>query len=289
MDRSFQRMANVSSSFQHDPRQLTKKFYDSAKSWWGFSLSLKVGAAAFGIYSVLLGNGSSLVPWTIAGIAFLSELSQWRSDALKSRAEGLQRKIDFHNSLGWPISRSDMSDHLVKVSGKTREAITKAVEEKYFASEELPSPKRALENLLESSWYSKDLTGWMVTICCVLMGIFVISSFAALITSISTIRDYNALQSVSRTVAAALSLLVSLGLLRLTIGYSNFCKKSEQTEHKAGSQLKAGTLDQIEAVKLWHEYQLSRASAPLIPDWIWKKRSPILDPLWKEYRKGFPD
>jgi hypothetical protein len=43
-------------------------------------------------------------------------------------------------------------------------------------------------------------------------------------------------------------------------------------------------LENVDVLKLWQDYQLARASAPIVPTWIWKKREKKLNKLWLTYR-----
>ena len=280
-------MADNQLDFEHDPRNTVKSIFDEAKLCWGTSLTLKTGAAGLGILYIVCHITFALAPFIVAIIAATSELSQWRSDILRGRAEGLKRKIEYNDAFGWPISNMELSDQLAQMTKRRRDAIAISVRENYFASREAQGSKRAIENLQESAWWSKHLTANMVTFCGIIMGVFFFGSFAALIISTATIKDYTALESVSRVVTGVLAFVVSLGLTRMIVGYYNFNKKSENAERNAASLLKGSSENDIDALRLIHEYQIARASAPLIPDLLWNMRKEALNELWGKYRNGF--
>jgi uncharacterized membrane protein YkvI len=111
----------------------------------------------------------------------------------------------------------------------------------------------------------------------------VLASVIVLILSIDTLSDFDTLTNVGRAVTAILMLVLSLGLIRLTVSYYHFSKRAEQTEREAKRQLGAGS-NELEAVKTWHEYQVARAFAPLIPSIIWKRMNKDLNEAWLAYR-----
>jgi hypothetical protein len=212
-------------------------------------------------------------------LAVIAECCHWRSDIVKGRAEHLKRRIEFFDGLGWPIPSVELSDGIAKMSRRQRSRMERTADESYFASESEVGAQRLLENLRESSWWSKHLAGWMLVASSLISSTLLIGSLVALALSIAATTNSAALDSISRVVAALLTLILSLGLVKLIAGYFTFAKKSEQIENEAIGQL-AKTLSDVEAIRILQEYQIARASAPLIPDWIWRMRRPLLNGLW---------
>ncbi len=268
----------------HAPRIVAKTIYNEAKLFWSFSLFLKVLAAALGIVFVLSAFSGVMVPWILAIIAIVAECCHWRSEILKGRAEQLTRRIEFFDGLGWTISNADLADLLTKISSRKRKALLSAVKENYFASSSSVGSKRALENLQESAWWSKDLAGIMLTVCAAVTVCATLGSLFSLGIAVTATKSIATLENASRIIAAVLSLIVSLGLVRIMSGYFVFSRRSEQIERVAAGLLNE-TVSELEVVKLLHDYQIARASAPLIPDWIWKFRRDTLNELWTQYRK----
>jgi len=268
---------------EHKPRILARVFYNKSKLHWCVALSLKVIAAAIGILLVLTHFNSPAIPVLVFGLAVFSEFVQWRSDVNKGCAESLTRKIEYHNGFNWNIADKDVRDNLLKVSAKTRKYVAGSIEENYFASQREVSPKRAIENLRESAWWSSHLTGTMIWFASITLAVLLLVSLVTLIYAIGAISDKDALASTSRVVTATLSLLLSLGFFKLISGYTGFKLKLEQVEQSCANALKSNTLTEVEALRLLHEYHLARASAPLIPDIVWKMRKETLNELWSQY------
>ncbi len=274
-------------NFAHDPRSIAKSIYDEAKTCWVAAISAKGAAAALGILFALQGWTSTAAPWCLASLALLAELAQWRSDILKGRAEQLKRKIEFYDGLGWPLSSADMSDYLARISTKRRKAIEQSVRENYFASTKDKGVARSLENLQESSWWSKHLSATMGTLLAVAIGALVAGALVALAAAIAAAQQVADLQATSKVVCAVLSLAISLGSVKLLSGYFGFARKSEQVEESTKTLMaKAGSVTETDAVKLTHDYQIARAGAPLIPDLLWSIKRDSLNALWDTYRRG---
>lgn len=156
----------------------------------------------------------------------------------------------------------------------------------YFESKEGVGAKRAVQNIGESAWWSKHLAEKMWQLCLTVTIVTGVFSLLLLVASIETIKDFDTLSSIGRTVTSAILLLFSIGMLRLTFGYYSFSNKAEQIEGHAERLLCPEPIDQVQAVKLVHEYQLARAVAPLIPTWIWKLKRDDLNEMWAAYRSN---
>jgi hypothetical protein len=78
-------------------------------------------------------------------------------------------------------------------------------------------------------------------------------------------------------------LMLSLGLVRLTLGYNDFKNKAQRVDERAAELLNY-ECGEIDAVKLYSDYHLDRAIAPLIPDRVRKWNRDRLNELWKDYR-----
>lgn len=279
-------------NFEHDPRILARVFYNKAKLQWCVALSLKFIAALLGIILVVTRAPLSTSPIIVFLLAFISEIMQWRSDVHKGCGESITRKIEYHNGFGWPFPAKDMLDNLMKLPAKTRDYIASSIEDNYFASQSNISPQRALENLRESSWWSSQQMGTVIWAYSLSSGLVFALSLFSLFYSISTVSSHanavaaqNSLETVSKVITSVLSLVLSLGFFKLIVGCVSFKLKSEQVEQNCIHLLKSKDLTEIDAIKTLHEYQLSRAAAPLIPDIVWKIRGKSLNEYWNKYIK----
>lgn len=264
-------------------RCLSRYYFDLTKRWWAYTWIAKLAVFAVGVPAMIFSENSAWFA-VIAGIlTFLGEAASIRSNDKKSIAERLLRKLDFNESFGWPISQLEIADAKVLLS--KREIAGFETREKtgdYFASSAVVGWRRAMENLQESAWWSKHLSSLMatymtrITVALVSMAVVLLIVFSLMALSVEL------LTAVNRLVIAILLLTVSLGLIPLTRNYSSFARKSETSEKTATDLLRSDDDESIGAIKAWNEYQLARATAPLIPSRLWKWKEAGLNKAWNE-------
>jgi hypothetical protein len=272
--------------FQHDPRKLVDCLSERAKRWWGVTALIKVCSVSLGTLSVLIFPSFKSSAVIVFLLYIASELATWRSDVFKGSAQAVLRKLDFSDSFGWEISRAEMSDLIVDCPSRLRRKIPPETDDDYFTSSEPVGTNRSLDNLQESSWWSKHLSRRMGHLTLGVSITLILTSLIVLLVSINSVQNFDALTSIGRVVTSGLMLIVSLGFLRLTLGYYQFAKKAEQSERDA-IRLLGYNFGELDAVKAWHEYQVSRAVAPLIPSRLWRHMNKDLNEAWKAYRKPF--
>ncbi len=225
------------------------------------------------------------VPFIVAALTLISELGWYRSEAIKSRAQRLRRKLDLQDSLGWQMSGAEFSDLLMRCprSVKNRARADRS-NEPYFASKEPPGPRRALQNVSESAWWSKHLAERMGHICLTVVILGVITAVVILDIALQTVGQADTRASVARVVTALLMFLLSIGIIGLTLGYYSLARNAGHSEQVATGLVDSGHADIVDAVKIMNEYHVSRAIGPIIPTWIWKLRRSELNATWARYR-----
>ncbi|WP_054695798.1 hypothetical protein [Geotalea toluenoxydans] len=150
----------------------------------------------------------------------------------------------------------------------------------YFSDNSEFGAQKAMKNLEESSWWSKHLSKTMFTIYFVMIIAVSLLSLMALFVSLNSKIDAAYIPKVSKIVMSSIMVLFSIGSLKLMMGYLKFHRKAETIETAAKLKQKHTDLSEIEALRLWNEYHISRAFVPLIPDKIWKLRQKRLNELW---------
>jgi hypothetical protein len=266
------------------PYALAKALDDCAKRWWGASLGAKgLGFLTGALISVL---PPEPIPFIVAGYTIVAELCSYRSDTVKNSAQQFRRKLDLQDGFGWPIPNADLSDLLVRCSAWVKQrARTHPVGEPYFASTDPPGPLRALKNVCESAWWTKHLAQRMATYCWTAMILGIIISFIVMIVVIQATSTHSTQVNVAKMVTAFLMLFLSLGLVKLALGYGSLGKNSESSE-KAADRAQQGTPDELGAFKVMYDYHLNRAAGPLLPTWLWNMRKDDLNQSWRELRNG---
>lgn len=265
------------------PFDLAQALDRCAKCWWGASLVLKCLGFAAGACIALL--PAEPVPFIVAACTILAELAMYRSDAVKATAQLLRRKLDLQDSFGWPIPNTELSDLVVRYPASVKaRAKSHPVTEAYFASDEPPGPTRALQNVSESAWWTKHLSETMAGICLTVLIIGIVGALVVVIVALQTTSAHNAQVNVARIVTGFLMLLLSMGTIRLTLGYAGLAKKAANSEAAADRALQAQTTEQLDAFRIMYDYHITRALGPIIPTWIWKLRQEELNQTWKLHR-----
>lgn len=273
-------MANASLD---DLRLLNKEAFNRAKSLWASVLFSKFGAAVLGIMAVAQHQSSSMVTGAVVCLAGMSEVFQLRSDWLRSSAESMLRKLEVADGFGSGVPAIQVADHLATLSTRRRKALQQEVEENYFASNQEPGPTRILQNVRESAWWSKQLALTMAKVS----GIVGLITFFGCLVALYIAMSYKTTQTdaevINKVVAGVLSLVVSLGLIKLTYGYLRGAMKAGEAENLAQRQLASGAPTELDASKIVHEYQIVRLGMPLLPNLLWKLRRRDLNELWSKY------
>ncbi|QHG21256.1 hypothetical protein [Nostoc sp. ATCC 53789] len=279
-------MANQPNSLRYDPRTLSQAYFELAKRWMIAAILSKILVFLFGTLTIFLPIIPGYAPFIITIISITSDLFAWRSDMIKGTSEALLRKLDYWKSFGWAMSKAEMSDLLMRSpTNLYRLAPNEMLGEEYFASREGIGAKRAIENIQESAWWSKHLSERMGQYCFAATCILIAVLFGVLVLSVQTIAGSNTLTNIGRVVTSSLMLVFSLGLFRFVVGYYGFSRKAGQIEEKIENLIKLQTFDDIEAIKVVQEYHIARASAPLIPSWVWKQMRNDLNEMWEKYRQ----
>lgn len=271
---------------KYDVRLLNQALFDFSKRVAGLSLFARLLAYFVGAVTVLFSIPFPQLPFLVAICAILADIFQWQSDNVKGVAESLLRKLDFLDSFGWGISKTEISDILARSPDTIRNSISwRGPDYGYFDSKEEPGMKRGLENLVESSWWSKHLAETSAQIYSVTTVILLLTSIGVLVISIETIQNFSVLMNISRVVTSTLLLVVTLRLIRFAVDFYNFSKKASQIEGQANDLLKIPEVDREQVIKLVYEYQFARNSSPLIPTWVWKARRASLNELWEAFHR----
>lgn len=275
----------------YNPWSLCQSLDDNAKFWWGVAISSKVVGFFVGVLAVVLNWPSKPMPFVLAALALLSEAFSYRSDSVRGQAQALRRKLDLKDGLGWELSNAELSDLIVRcpasVKEKTRIGSSGGA---YFASEELPGPRRAMENVSESAWWSKHLSEKMFMLCLMALVVSTVGVVFALVVAIQAASGpapLDMLSNVARVATAILMFLISLGVFKLATGYFGLSKKAARVEESAERLLKSGaTIELADALSLVGEYHVARACAPIIPTWVWKLNQHELNGVWRELRRS---
>jgi hypothetical protein len=204
----------------------------------------------------------------------------WWGGTIADKAQSIHRKLDLTDSLGWPIAAHELSDYAATLDNP-RSLPRKG---NYFASTKPPGPERALENLVESSWWSKHLAKIMAKRMWKIIVILVIVCIASLVWTVLIHPASEQAANMVQVVLGTLLVLFSFNLLFVCLGFQEFCAQAGEICKKAIAMWDApGALDEREVLKLWADYHLARTAAPKLPTQIWQKKQEKLNTDWADY------
>jgi hypothetical protein len=215
-------------------------------------------------------------------LTVLNSIFLWRSDRLRDTAETILRKYEMHKSLGWEISAREISDILVRAPKKVKKSARTNEVYTYFASTKNMGIEKLLENLEESAWWSKHQARRMS----LYVGAFGVVTLAiAVVTLVISLRSALSISVANSIAGIATSLIVFIfsgDYIRLAFDYGLFSNQARGYEEKAFQLRRDGKISDIEAIKLFNDYQIDRAGSPLLPTWLWKSMNKELNELWEE-------
>jgi hypothetical protein len=268
-----------------DLREINRRQFLTAKRLWAASSVAKLLVFAVGVWATFAGSSPTYAPQVMLVLAIASEGIQIASDTRKSAAESLLRSLDICRSFGRNISETDKRDLLADLPRKLRKRFaSQAKADIYFASATSDGPRRAIQNLIESAWYTRRQASVMVIIYLVIIVALLVLSISALIFAIRETLLLSMQEQVVKNVTAWMMLLVSLGLLRNAWSYFRLYQRSQKTETVC-RHLEAGDVSEADALKQWYEYQIARAGSPMLPDWLWKLMRHGLDESWQHAQR----
>lgn len=262
-------------------RTVSQNRFEVAKQLWGLSVIIQLLLFALGIVGIFIANTSPAIPIALLFLTIVSELIQWRSDIAKGQAESILRKLDMRDSFQKEISEADKREIFSLISQNVFNRLAKKPAAAYFASAHSNTPRKAIENLVESVWYTKHLSDSMAKICVVIISVLIIFSVSALVVTTQGISDTGTQTNIIKVIISWLLLVFSLGIFRNAWGYHKLHQYCLKAEAIGEYLLSTPVISEADASKQWLEYQLNRSTAPLLPDWLWKIRKSSLDYAWE--------
>ena len=267
-------------------RGVLSTWFSRAKTWWGLSLGVQILASAVGAISVLTGNTSEWWALILGVASVIGGAGLWRSEALRHRAESLLRHTELQDGFGISVDDKTLADSLSRAIPIATAAVIRGQEQgMFYASSENTGARRVLDNLRESTWWTEQLAlkmAWISGICAALVGIVALWS---LLVAASLIRSATPIV-VSNVVTAVIALVFAGNLIRLPSDYASLAADAREANTKAADHIRAGRLDEGNALLLLCDYQLKRSTGPMIPDWTWRLLRVHLNEIWRATRSS---
>lgn len=256
-----------------------------AKFWWMLSNSAILVITILGFIANVSVKYAPIAATISAILISFSFVSQWISDNAKDRADWILRQFDMQNGIGWSIDRKELCNLLTQMPTDIRDKIESPEGQKYFDSKKAVSQHRLVDNTMQSAFYSKNQSYFISNVILLISSIIGLLTIFTIIVALQTVNNPNG-QLLSYFLLTAFQAIIGTGYMRLAISYRQFGNASEKVEDRAAVLLKDTNLNQDEAIKLVHDYQIARACSPLLPEWIWKLKGEEYNQLWERFRNG---
>jgi hypothetical protein len=258
-----------------------------ANRWTALVITLYVLLFIVGVVAVFVSRFSLGFPWLAVPLALIA--GGLGVDALRHQreAERLQRLFESHVQLGQPITEAMLETFRHKLPRKFSNEIDQLVQGSAAFLNRTPSTMQASVTLLsEKSWY----THHFAAICSKKLEIVFWSTLAIALGSLAyagvTLASSPLGMGAAQCIAAVFLLSLAGGVLRAWQGLHQFSVRCRELHEGAARWLKAGAVDVGEAQMLWTEFQLARASAPLLPAVLQHFYQSRLDEEYLAFRAG---
>jgi hypothetical protein len=264
---------------------LVNAAYNRAKYWAGVVLFMQVALFIGGVVAVFFSGFSLTYPWVAVPLAMLSAAFAARAGGCKTVAESLKRHLESWSGFGRQPSMRMLADFRQELPRSLPAEVDQLLRQgNTYASTGPAGGKRAAENLCESSWFSYHLAGWCANALSVVFSVTLVLALAFLFFLATEVPSTTARVYAAKCVSATLLFMMSGGAWRAWQGYKSFSARAKEIDTAAALLAAEATPDVCEVQRLWGEYQLARACAPLIPTWVWRLRRDRLDEGHKTLR-----
>jgi hypothetical protein len=265
-----------------------RELNENAKFYWWIARVSEAVVLVIGILTIFVELSSMILFFLTTALTVTWFASQWHSDNIKQRAQYYLRKYEYWNGFGWKPDEQELRDTHIQLPNSIRKKVSKEYPQvNHFESRSKTSPKRAVENLEESSWWSKALAGSTFRIFLAISGILFALGIVTLIIALQIEATSQAIdEKIVRVVISIFVFAFSTAYLRTAVEHQKFSAFASRIEREANRLLKqANEPNDIQAVTLLTHYQIERLASPLIPTFIWRMRETTLNQSWQKYQR----
>lgn len=264
--------------------------FNRAKAFFAWAQGLRLVTVLSGLFAPMVFKNDAWVPLLPLATLIGAEILTYASDSVKSAAEKYHRAREFRDGLGWPVANTIRLEAAGIAGDRAIQRELRKLEarpHKFFDTTVESSPRRLLENLRQSAWYSERQHDAMSKWIAGAAAVIIIGAALYYVLAVNTLMqpgqqgDY---ATVVKTASGGIAAAVSLGLVRLAIAYRRASKAAKEAVKAADATLSKSTdPTETEAVLQLTTYQTSRSSAPSIPALSWTFQGEALNRLWDNY------
>jgi hypothetical protein len=124
----------------------------------------------------------------------------------------------------------------------------------------------------------------MALICGAIAAALALTAVLLVDATVLTRTELDKAATVAKLVTLGIACANALGVVTLANRYHSFNRSAETVDNATDQFTAASPANESQALALLHDYQLARAMAPPLPEWLWKVRQASLNALWSEHR-----
>jgi hypothetical protein len=272
-------------------KRIIAKTLRKAKRWYLAYILSQVTILGFAVLSIFwqIDQRLSAVAAFVAVLA--TECLRWRSDFWKSQGEFAKRRWELIDGFAVSVSDGWVADWLAaRPSNFLADVTENELKGSDFDSLAIPGPRRLLDNIEESAWWSKHESRIVAWYLGLILVVILAGAFAALTITITGIgaaidaSESRITQNVGAMICAVLAFVFSINLVRLLVSFISFFHSAKAILGRCRALLDSGNVDERSALLLLFDYQTSRDAAPLLPTLVWKVHGQHLRREWDRFR-----
>lgn len=251
--------------------------YIRSKKWYCLGIALQVGMVVLSLCKVIWDK--SIINYFIFIFPILFFIVRHHMFWHKNLAERIRKELVISDSLGVAVPAAFCAEIRAFCSGLS---VTDPLPKDYFSSKECVGPKRLIENVGESSFFTWHLAGLIRQ---VILGVAILFGIAVLSAGWWIIRSNP--ESINAKYSALLfSFLLVFSTSYFTEMYLNYKALEAQSERvfkNADIIIASPEIKESQAIKLLSDYNCMLVPAYPIPSWCYKLKQAQLNAAWNEY------
>jgi len=262
--------------------------FEAAKRCAKFAAACDWGAATVAITALFVTFGIGLYSLAIAGLSFGAGAVYFRAQvsAKKNAAEKGRRAVVVAFGLGKPLQGKELSDLRTRFS--VSEAQAKAWEDAdYYDSKEPPGPRRLLEMVQESAFWTTCLYRQSARRSWLFSALFALVSIGFLLV-IVTIPSTEWRIKLAQASFLIVALLLARDHVGRSLAFMSASAEADAIDHRAEGLLAQASPDNDEALITVGDYNCIVESTPLVESGLYRRQRDQLSLVWKQ-RKLVPE
>lgn len=270
-------------------------YFEQCKHLAYGAFAMSVVIYSLGVVGVLIPALKDRLATAIIALAAAGLVLGMVSGGYRSTAEALKRHQEFVDGLGVHVSVRLLTDASVGIGRASIDSTAgHLLPGTVFASTQPAGPRRLLENIGESAWFSAKISRtcayWTLSFFVgglLFAVLWMHGTLIHLTTSVTRAADLRHFSTYGPLTGGFLLFLISTGALQGSLGYFSFAADAEKTEDSCRSLFTSPKIEVIDAVAVVSEYQVSRAKAPFLPTVVYQWKRDDLNELWRLRRAQY--